>query len=385
MTSSRPFIYDASQRFIEPRDLWSARLPAKHKDSAPSVVAFEEGKGEAWSFDGGALMRPLGLEVSAGNSPLELKEFGYTYDSIRKGCYDARERVKDLDIDEVDVANIQPTFALTLRNVSDGELQKACVRAYNEAVWDWCQEGDPARLIPQALMPYVGIDAAMDELNFAIKKGFKGIAFNGWPSGGEEPQEGDDRFWAQVEEAGLVIGLVQGGPAITASLTGEPIRAATEPVPIEALWSGRASAKGTNIAWLVYTAVLERFPKLKVALLETGAGWLPFYLETVNDIFRRSRFWAHPFLKYTPSEYIQRNVSATVEGDRFAIDARADIGVNALLWATGYPGAVSNSVWPSSKVTIEDQFRGITEDERRRILGENCAELYGVTPKVAVA
>ena len=384
MTSSSPFIYDASQRFVEPPDLWSSRLSAKHKDAAPVVVAFPEG-GEAWSFEGGALMRPLGLEVSAGSSPLELKEFGYTYDSIRKGAYDAKERVRDLDIDEVDVANILPTYALTLRSLSDGELQKACVRAYNEAVWDWCQEGDPARLVPQALIPYVGIDAAMDELNFAIKKGFKGIVFNGWPCGDEEPQESDDRFWAQAEEAGLVIDLVQGGPNITASLTGEPIRAATEPVPIESLWSGRASAKGTNVAWMVYTAIFQRFPTLKAALLETGAGWLPFYLETVNDIFRRSRFWAHPFLKYTPSEYIQRNVSVTVEGDRFAIEARADIGVNALLWATGYPGAASNSVWPSSKVTIEAQFLGVPDGERRRILGKNCADLYGVTPKVAVA
>ena len=373
-----PFVMDASQRFVEPRDLWSKRLPAKLKVAAPAVAPHQGG--EAWFFEGGQFVRPLGLEVCAGKSPADLKLSGYSYTEIRKGCFDPRERLKDMTEDGIDAANIFPTFALSLRALHDAAAQNACVRAYNDAVWEFCQT-DLARLVPHALIPNTTLDAAIAEAKRAAKTGFRGVVFNGWPGGGAEPDPSEDAFWAVCQDAGLVVNLVGGGPNIAVHLGGMNLGEGIEAPPAEALWAGRASAKGTNMAWLVYTAVLDRFPNLKLALTETGAGWMPFYLETVDDIYRRSRFWAHPNLKYTPSEYIQRQVYFTIEGDRFAVTARHDMGVDHLLWASGYPGAAASRVWPSSRMEIADQFRAVPDDERDMMVGGNCVALYGLKPK----
>ncbi len=376
MEESRSVVYDACQHFVEPPDLWSKRLPAKLQAAAPKVAA-QSGGGEAWSF--GDVLRPLGLEVSAGQSPVDIRDSGYTYAVIRKGTYDPKARIKDMDIDEIDVANILPTFALALRHIKDAALQNACVSAYNDAVLEFCKTADPKRCIPQALMPHTNLDSATKELERVAKAGsFKGIVFNGWPAGGAIADRSEDAFWARVEEAKLVVNMVKGGPNVASLVPDEAVPVAGIPAPIEAHWAGRASAKGSNVAWLVYTNVLEKFPGLQVALLETGAGWLPFYLETVDDIYRRSRFWAGEYLKYTPREYFIRQVHATVEGDHFAIQARRDIGVKNLLWASCYPSAASGAIWPSSRVVIGDQFRGVPADERQRIVRDNAAELYGV-------
>ncbi|MSQ26233.1 MAG: hypothetical protein EXR49_08235 [Dehalococcoidia bacterium] len=374
-----PFVFDASQRYVEPRDLWSKRLPAKLKAAAPAVAPHQGG--EAWFFEGGKFVRPLGLEVCAGKSPAELKLSGYSYAEIRKGCFDPKERLKDMTEDGIDAANIFPTFALSLRTLKDAAAQQACVRAYNEAVWEFCQT-DAARLVPHALMPHTTLEAAMAEAKRAAKTGFGGVVFNGWPAAGAEPDPSEDSFWALCQDAGLVVNLVGGGPNISVSIAGMDIEQGKSAVAPEALWAGRASAKGTNMAWMVYTAVLDRFPNLKLALTETGAGWMPFYLETVDDIYRRSRFWAHPNLKYTPSEYIQRQVYFTIEGDRFAVRARHDMGVDHLLWASGYPGAAAARVWPSSRMDIADQFRSVPNAERDMMIGGNGVALYGLKAKV---
>ena len=70
----------------------------------------------------------------------------------------------------------------------------------------------------------------------------------------------------------------------------------------------------------------------------------------------------------------------TVKDERSTIESRHDVGVGALMWSSNYPNSTSS--WPTSRLAIEQQFREVPKDERRRMLGENCAELYGV---VAVA
>ena len=372
---AKPFVMDASQRFVEPADLWAKRLAAKHRPSAPKVVTHKDG--EAWSFDGGAFLRPLGLEVSAWESPLALKLSGYAYAGIRKGCTDPKERLQDMDTDDIDMASIFPTFALSLRHVKDADLQQACVSAYNDAVWEFCQT-NPKRLVPHALMPNTTLNAAMAEVKRAAKTGFKSVVFNGWPSGATEPLPEDDAFWGLCQDAGLVISMVQGGPGINVSVSGAAQEEGTPSPQVEALWAGRSAGKGTNVSWMVNTAIFERFPTLKVALVETGAGWMPYYSETLDDIYRRARFWSLTYLKHTPSEYMRRNVYATVEADNFAVQVRADIGMTHLMWASGYPGAAAARVWPSSRTAIDDQFRGVPEAERLLMTGGNCLALYGL-------
>ncbi len=374
MQTLNPFVYDAGQRIIEPPDFWTSRLPQSSQANAPQLVA-DPGGGQAWSFDGGAWLRPVGLEVAAGLSPLDVRLSGYSYAQLREGLFDSTARLNDLQVDEIDVASIFPTFGMSLRHIADADLQGTCVQAYNDGVKDWCDTGDSERLIPQALIPANNPVAALEELKRVVRLGFKGIVFTGWPNGGDAPAaDDDDAFWAICEEAEVVINLVDGGPNIVAVVdTSGPLGRPS----LESLWAGRASPKGTNVTWLIFTGVLDRFPGLKLALIETGAGWLPYYMEQTDDMYRRGRWFAHAKLRLTPSEYVKRNVRATIGGDRFAIEARSEIGLNNLMWASGYPSA-NGTPWPGSRLAMQELLHGVPDDEAAAIAGGNAARLYGM-------
>ena len=376
------FVVDAAQYIIEPPDLWSSRVASKHKELAPKVVTMPDGD-EGWSYEDGAWFRPLGLEVSAGHSPTDIRDHGYDYDSIRKGMYDAQERLNDMRIDGIEVASIFPTYGLDVRGIDDPELHIACVQAYNDGVLDWAKAGDQNRLVPHALIPAVGLDPAMAELNRVAKLGYKGIVFSGWPAGGAKPQAAEDAFWAFCAEAGMVIDLIRGGPVgadrtpmVPQRYVGKGSRAQASDPPLEMVWTQAAATKNINIAWFVLTGILERHPGLQLALIDAGAGWLPTCCELIDWNYRYAQFLAFAKLKDTPGDYIRRHVKATVRNERNTVESRADVGVKALMWSSSYPNSTSS--WPSSRLTIEDEFGCIPDDERRRILGENCAELYGL-------
>ncbi len=380
-------VMDATQFIVEPSDLWTSRVSAKHKDRAPRVVAMPDG-GEGWAYEGGAWLRPLGLEVCAGRSPLDFRDHGFSYAEIRKGMHDARERVKDLDADEVDAASIFPTYGMDVRNILDADLHLACVRAYNDGLLEWCQTGGSKRLLPNAMMPASGIEAAKAELERVVKLGFRGIIFGGWPAGGDRPQpEVEDAFWGLCEESGTVISLLKGGPALGNDRSpvapqryigpgAKQVRPAQ--ASMEAAWAQSVNIKNHNLTWIVLTGIPDRFPTLNFSLLDSGAGWLPTCGELWDWLYRYEQFMAFVKLQHMPSIYLKRQVRATLNWDRHVMDSRREFGPHALMWSSNYPNNTSS--FPASRRAIEDQTKGISEEERRRIAGENCAELYGVTP-----
>ena len=155
-------VFDAAQYMVEAPDLFTANVSSAVRSQAPCVVELPGG-GQAWSFEEGAWLRPLGLDVQAGRGPLDFTEDPLSYRDLRPGLYDAEARLTDMDTDEIDAVSIFPTFAQELRFLSDADTQIACVRAYNDAVADWVQCGR-GRIVGHALMPTTGLDDAVAEL-----------------------------------------------------------------------------------------------------------------------------------------------------------------------------------------------------------------------------
>ncbi len=386
--ASTPFVMDAAQYVIESPDLWTSRVPAKLKDQAPKVVDMPDG-GQGWSFNDGAWLRPLGLEVAAGHSPIDIKDHGYSYADIREGMYDGKARLEDLRVDEIDAANIFPTYALDVRSIMDPELHIACVQAYNDALSDWAKAGDAKRLLPQAILPAVGLDPALDELKRVAKMGFRGIVFNGWPAGGDRPQDAEDAVWDLCADAGIVINLVRGGPNTPDRTAVAPskyvgkdasgVRAADP--PIELAWATAASIRNQNMAWFVLLGICERWENIKISMVDTGAGWITTTGELMDWNYRYAQFYGMNYrLKYVPSDYVKRNFHATIKGERFVVVAREDFGENSLMWSSNYPN--SSSTFPTSPLAISEQMDGVPNDERARLAGLNCAEWYGVAAPV---
>jgi predicted TIM-barrel fold metal-dependent hydrolase len=130
------------------------------------------------------------------------------------------------------------------------------------------------------------------------------------------------------------------------------------------------------LADLVYSGVFERYPKLRLVLVEAGIGWIPYFCHHLDDNFLRRRFRADVRLARMPSEYVHHHVLATFIEDPLGIRDRHQIGVGSIMWSTDYPH--TNSNWPNSQRIAAYEFRDVPEPERRQIMRDNALRQYGL-------
>jgi predicted TIM-barrel fold metal-dependent hydrolase len=121
--------------------------------------------------------------------------------------------------------------------------------------------------------------------------------------------------------------------------------------------------------------VLERFPKLRFAVIEAGIGWVPWALEAMDEAYRKHHFWAYPKLKKLPSEYFRMHGAASFQDDPIGLElaVKHDL-VDNFLWANDYPHHEGS--WPHSAQSIERQMGHLSDDQRAKILGGNAAKMF---------
>ena len=369
-------IFDTDHHVTPPPDMWTSRMPKKYQDIAPRVVDLPDG-GQAWSFDGGAIMHLFGLENVGGREPTELS-WKTHYAELPKSYYEPQARLEAMDRDGIDVALLFPSVAGQAAAIYDDETFSAHIQAYNDGIWDWAQEGDAKRMLPAAHLPNRGVEMTMQELDRVVKKGFVHFQYTGSPSSSPLPVAGDDPFWAMVQETGIVVSM-HGGSSAGRPKPKAPAKASPAP-PVhdqEMIAAMRSSGLGaqTALGVMILSGVLERFPKLKVSLIETSTGWLPQFLNQLDAVYTQHRWLGEQKLSRLPSEYAKQ-VLIGVDREIQGIKHRHQVGVDNITFGTDYPHI--GSFWPHTRFYIDLLFDGVPEDEREKILWSNAANMYGV-------
>ena len=366
-------IIDADAHVNEPPETWQDRVPAALRERAPKVVHTD--RGDVWSFDDGKSMRPVGLTATAGLSYLQYRPAGITYDEMRPGSFDTKARLADLDADGIYAQVLYPSVTLSGAKVygQEPDLQRACVRAYNEWLAEFC-DGSDGRLVGQGILPTTGVDDAIAETERALQLGHRGVVISSFPNGTLEASSEDDRFWAFVQEADVPVAV-----HIGSFLKGH----ASAPPALDTLaFMGVAGASKAGahtipvVCDLIFSGIFERFPAVKLLLVEANIGWIPTLLEQVDDMFLRYRWFTNGVeqMRTMPSRTFYRNFWATFMIDTVGIQLRYRMNLGHLLWSTDYPHTGSD--WPNNRVMIERDFRGVPRDEVRRMLHDNCKDLY---------
>ncbi|MGH9211466.1 MAG: amidohydrolase family protein [Acidimicrobiales bacterium] len=380
-------IVSADAHILEPPDIWDQWLAASHRERAPRLVKDADG-GDAWLVAGATEPDPIGLVATPGMAWDEFRWTGVTYEQARRGCYDGAARLDDMDADGVGAEVLfapQRTIGHFLGDADD-DFVRAGVDAYNRFLREQFCAPDPARLVGTAQMPSTGIDDAVAYLRSAVADGFRAVTISNWPSGEATLTSEDDAFWAVAEEAGVPvcihINIVSRDARQKArtgaerrDLYGSAKRHAASAKAVAGL-SGVFSTVPNTIGQLIFTGVLERFPGLHISLIETGVGWIPHFLEQMDDRFWRNRSWGEIPLSEPPSDYWFRNFSATFITDRNGIENRHAVGVDNMMWSTDYPHHGND--WPYSRKTIMDMMGHIDADERARIAGGNATRIFGL-------
>jgi predicted TIM-barrel fold metal-dependent hydrolase len=121
--------------------------------------------------------------------------------------------------------------------------------------------------------------------------------------------------------------------------------------------------------------MLRRFPDLTFALSEGGIGWVPYFLERVDRVYRMHSAWTHQdFGDKLPSEVFLDRVALCFIDDQFGIASRDKLNLDKVMWECDYPH--SDSTWPLAPETLEIYLDGLSDEDIDRITHRNATRLY---------
>ena len=364
-------VVSADSHIFEPGDLWEQRIEKPFRDRAPRMIRNHEGKEGTFLVAEGLAPYSIGVIAALNKKPEELAEFNKaSVDQLRVGGWDPAERLKDQETDGLSAEVIYATYAMFLFALSDGDLQEACFRTYNDWLAEYCGYA-PDRLAGLGLVSVYNVDQAIAELQRCAKLGMKGAMISVVPAKGYELSDRQfDPFWSAAEDLGLPISL----HILTSSRLGTPrFERAKFGAGFYMTIPHEIQLALTDI---ICHGVLERHPQMKLVLAEGDIGWIGHFLERIDRAYHRFSHQNKMFLEMLPSEYFRRQVYATFIHDRVGVASREFIGVDNIMWSSDYPH--TDSTWPHSRKVIEEEFVGVPDAEMEKILVSNAVNLYGL-------
>ncbi len=376
-------LISADSHVVEAPNLWEKWLPKEFLPRAPKLVKDAEG-GDAWQYRPGTPPVPLGLVTTyPGRTYEQFKWTGARYDRVNSGAFVGAERVKEQKVDGVDAEVLYPSQR-TMRHFmldDDNEFHKQGIEAYNNWMAKEFMAPAPTRLIGLAQMPNLGVEEMIAEMRRARAMGMRGVILSSWPSGAPSLSVDDNAFWAEAQKLDMPVSIHLGvASKQTAKQT--PVTGMAEGAGM--LSSGARTVVGYSCAGLdsmpviiaetILCGLFDRFPKLRFVSVEAGAGWVPYFLEQLDDRYFRNRGWAKVELEMLPSDYFRRNWLVTFVKDAYGIRNRHAVGVANMMWSTDYPHHICD--WPYSRKLANEMFAGVPEGERQQICAGNAAALY---------
>jgi uncharacterized protein len=378
-------IIDADTHIVEPPDLWTSRVSVqKWGDRVPHVKWDEESQEELWYF-GDTQLYASGLACGA-RWPEFPPDHPHRLSDADPRCYDPVRRIEHLDEFGISAQVLYPNigiFAVNeyLNTMGDRELVHECVKAYNDFLIDW-QQTAPARYVPLMTVPFWDLDAAIAEMNRSAANGHKGIVFPARMADFNLPDLNDshwDRFWAAAQDMELSINFHIGSgniPLYGTQNAGKHLNYA---------WTGTMlfTLNASAIASLIFGGICQRFPRLNFVSVESGVGWLPFLIESMDWQWHNTGVVKeHPELKLLPSEYFARQIYSCFWFEQGSARAAIELlGADHILFETDFPHPTGLTPGPASAALaprehIRRNFSELPEDAVRKVLYENAVRLY---------
>ena len=365
-------VISADNHILEPRDLFTTRLPLEYRDRAPRVLPGNDG-GDGWSFDGKTVQRTLGIEAIAGRGS---RISGFKWEEILPGNYDGAAHIKDMSDSGVDAAVLFPSVPLAAWSMHDDPFALALMQTFNDWLYDDFVAADPKRLIGLPMMPVNhSMEVLLAELDRCLKKGAKAVHIPVFPDT-DYIEHYWDPFFAAVANAGVPMCIHRTSGGIDKS--GKSDFKFNVPGVNVAGTVIRFFSGIEPLTMLIYTGVFKRHPGLKIMDAEVNFGWIPFWKATIDQCFEQQKGWANFPIDSTPSEALGKNVFVTVLDDKVGFDLvssdpqMADLA----LFSVDYPHSVC--LWPDTPGYIEKCTTNVSAADKRKILAGNAIKLFNL-------
>ncbi|WP_261570154.1 amidohydrolase family protein [Frankia gtarii] len=364
-------IISVDDHVVEPAHTFEGRLPASLAQRAPRIVETPRGH-QVWQFEGQTFTQ-VGMNAVAGRRPETVTLEPARFDQMRPGCYDIDARVRDMDVAGV-WASVNFPSQITgfcgrvFFNAADPDLGYACVRAWNDWLFEEWYEAYPQRVVPMGITHLSDPARAVEEIRRNAERGFTAVTFPERPHLIGLPSLWQRDHWDPIIEACVdtetVITLHVGSSGLAERPPGAP------GLQLGATLFGQASL--TACAEWLWSGYPAKHANLRIAMSEGGIGWVAMLLDRLDNIVDRSGYGAGWDLR--PAEVLTRNFWFCTLDDPSTIDTRHRIGVENIMVETDYPHG--DGTWPDTQLVLDKAWGHVPPAELRLICSENAARLF---------
>jgi predicted TIM-barrel fold metal-dependent hydrolase len=353
------FVFSADAHVVEPKQIFDDGLPASLK---PHGIRSERRGEHMCVLAGEKVLHRIRIvprqaaptydhdEAHQRSAGLAAGEEVVRLHATPKGAVDLAGRIEDMALEGIDGEIVFPSTCLWTYGIEHPETELATTQIYN----DWNNryfQGHLDKFVRCGVLPVRDFANTEMEMKRLARMGFTAAMLPTVTPVGMPKY--NDEAWDPVFELGGELGIVFVMHTGTGLETVQPERRAGGAV---INYTNQACDAWNAIQYLVAGGLLDRHPKSRVAVIESGV--------------------VRPKLSLMPSEIVERQVSAGFQNDRACILSRSVTGVRPLLWGSDYPHA--EGTFPRSKQVIERLFAGvdISEKDKADILGGNAARLF---------
>ena len=376
-------VIDSDAHHHEPRDIWERYVAPAFKDRVPKVVGMRR---NLFIYADQNLQPEIDRSAQRAASESEEQYMAEKYGEAWTEWWSPEIRLKDMDRYGWDIQVILSTNANRIMEIAckHPDVGLAMARGYH----DWCHEyssADPKRLKFTATLPAGDTPTMLEEARRAVADLGAVSARNPLlPEGKWLHLPEYEPLWQLASDLDFPI-----------SLHGESRHRRADPFRNMPRDEGRFAAGPThdnafaamntvlafpidnmiNLCHYVFTGILDRFPKLRLAILESNVGWAPFFLARMDDHTRGRRLIQGYPLPMLPSEYVKRQCVIAADCDEPDLDKIIDfMGDENIVWNTDYRRDVAPD---PDKVMPWFAEQPVSDESKRKILWDNAIRLYG--------
>jgi predicted TIM-barrel fold metal-dependent hydrolase len=276
------------------------------------------------------------------------------------------DRLAAMDKQEIHTAVMYPTSGLGIGRAREPNYNAALCRAYNDFISDYCKASP--RLKAVANLPVNNPTEAVKELNRAVTK--LGLCGGMLAAQAHNKNLGNPEFYPLYEEAQRLNTPVAvhafGGDEAGTEIFDQFICLHTTGHPFPVL---------RQLTAMIFGGIPELYPKLKIGYLEIGCGWIPYWMERMDEEWEKRGHVEAPLCKKKPSEYLTGgNIYYGCEPEEKMMGYIVnEIGSKTLMYASDYPHW--DMSWPESAVIIWRR-EDLSTDAKKDILENNAKRFY---------